>query len=110
MECSFYIWLAKNNAHWTPAAANCMLNDPLKETWNSPSSMSYLKQTTKPVSNAKSIRPVAFINKGNTCYGNSILLADLKIYVNHLEQSPFEFKHFIAISQAISLNMAVRKN
>ena len=73
MECSFYIWLAKNNQDWTPAAPNCMLNDSLKETWNSPSSMSYLKQTTKPVSNAKSIRPVAFINKGNTCYGNSIL-------------------------------------
>ena len=26
------------------------------------------------MSNAKSTRPVGFINKGNTCYGNSILL------------------------------------
>ena len=49
------------------------LNDSSKETFNLPSSMSSLKQTTKPVSNAKSIRLVGFINKGNTSYANSIL-------------------------------------
>ena len=72
MECSFCIWLARNNKEWTPAA-NCKLNDSSKETYNSESSMSSLKQTTKPRSNAKSLRPVGFINKGNTCYANSIL-------------------------------------
>ena len=30
MECSFCIWLARNNKDWTPSAANCKLNDPLK--------------------------------------------------------------------------------
>ena len=73
MECSFCIWLARNNKDWTPSTANCHLNDPSKETCNSPSSLSSLKQTIKPVSNAKSTRPVGFINKGNTCYANSIL-------------------------------------
>ena len=72
MECSFCIWLARNNKEWTPAA-NCKLNDSSKETYNSESSMSSLKQTTKPGSNAKSLQPVGFINKGNTCYANSIL-------------------------------------
>ena len=60
MECSFCIWLARNNKEWTPAA-NCKLNDSSKETYNSESSMSSLKQTTKPWSNAKSLRPVGFI-------------------------------------------------
>ena len=73
MEYSFCIWMARNNKEWTPPATNCKLNDSSKETCNSPSSMSSLKQTTKPVSNAKSIQPVGFINKGNTCYANSIL-------------------------------------
>ena len=72
MECSFCIWLARNNKEWT-LAVNCKLNDSYKETYNSQSSMPYLKQTIKPGSNAKSLRPVAFISKGNNCYANSIL-------------------------------------
>ena len=72
MECSFCMWLARNNKHWSPAA-NCKLNDPSKETCNSPS-LSCPKQTNKSVSNTKSICPVGFINKGsNSCYANSIL-------------------------------------
>ena len=34
MECSFCIWLARNNKEWTPAA-NCKLNNSSKETYNS---------------------------------------------------------------------------
>ena len=72
MECSFCIWLARNNKHWNNAA-NRNLNDPSKETCNSPSYLSSPKQTNKSVSNTNSVRPVGFINKGNTCYANSIL-------------------------------------
>ena len=39
MECSFCIWLARNNKEWDPSAANCKLNDSPKETCNSSSSM-----------------------------------------------------------------------
>ena len=39
MECSFCIWLVRNNKEWTPSAANWNLNDSSKETYNSPSSM-----------------------------------------------------------------------
>ena len=72
MECSFCIWLTRNNKHWNPAA-NWKLNDPSKETCNSPSYLSSPKQTNKSVSNTKSVRPVGFINKDNTCYANSNL-------------------------------------
>ena len=66
MECSFCIWLARNNKDWSPSTASCNINDPLKENCNSPSSLSSLKQIIKPVSNAKSTNPAALISKGNT--------------------------------------------
>ena len=93
MECSFCIWLARNNKEWTPAA-NCKLNDSSKETYNSESSMSSLKQTTKPGSNAESLRPVGVINKGNTCYANSILQI-LSVITHPLEQTPFRIQQHL---------------
>ena len=71
-ECLFCIWLARKNKDWTHSTANCNLNDPSKETNNSPSSLSSFKQTIK-LANAKSTYPVGFTNKGNACYANSIL-------------------------------------
>ena len=68
-----FLYLADQKQERTPSAANCKLNDSSKETCNLPSMLS-LKQTTKPLSNAKSAQPVGFINKGNTCYANSITL------------------------------------
>ena len=67
MKCSFCIWLARNNKDRTPSAVNCKLNGSSKETCNSASSLSSIKQTTQLVANEKSIRIVCFINKGNTC-------------------------------------------
>ena len=108
MECSFCILLAKNNKHWNPAA-NCKLNDPSKETCNSPSHLSSSKLTNKSVSNTKSVRPVGFINKGNTCYANSILQI-LSVVPNLWSRVPSESNTLLLMLQAISLNMAVRKN
>ena len=108
MECSFCIWLARNNKHWNPAA-NCKLNDPSKETCNSPSYLSSPKQTNKSVSNTKSVRPVGFINKGNTCYANSILQI-LSVVPNLWSRVPSESNTLSPMLQAISLNMAVKKN
>ena len=100
MECSFCIWLARNN---------CNLNDPSKETCNSPFSLSSLKQTIKPVSNTKSTHPVGFINKGNTCYANSILQV-LSVVPNLWNRVPSESNTLSPMLRAISLNMAVKKN
>ena len=108
MECSFCIWLARNNKEWTPSATNCKLNDSSKETYNSQSSMSSLKQTTKPGSNAKSLRPVGFINKGNTCYTNSILQI-LSVIPTLWNRFPSESNTLSPMLRAISLNMAIKK-
>ena len=91
MECSFCIWLARNNKEWTPSVTNCihciLLNDFKKETYHSQSSMSPLKQTNKPGSNAKSLLPVGLLCQFH--------LADFKCHTHPLEQSPFRIKHFI---------------
>ena len=108
MECSFCIWLARNNKEWTPAA-NCTLNNSSKETYNSESSMSSLKQTTKPGSSAISLRPVGFINKGNTCYANSILQI-LSVIPTLWNRVPSESNTLSPMLRAISLNMAIKKN
>ena len=101
MECPFCIWLARNNKDWTPSAANCKLNDPSKEICKSPSSLSSPKQTTKSVSNTKSIRPVGFINKGNTCYANSILQI-LSVMHNLCSRVPSESNILSPMLQAIT--------
>ena len=108
MECSFCIWLARNNTHWNPSA-NCKLHDPSKETCNSPSSLSSPKQTNKSVSNTKLIRPLGFINKCNTCYVNSIVEI-LSVVTNLWSRVPSESNTLSPMLQAISLNMAVKKN
>ena len=71
--------------------------------------MSSLKQTTKPVSNAKSIRPVGFLNKGNTCHANSIWQI-LNVMPNLLNRVPSESKTLLLMLQAVSLKMTVKKN
>ena len=109
MKCSFCIWLVRNNEDWTPSTANCNLNHPSKETCNSPSSQSSLNQTIMPVSNAKSTHPVGFINKGNTCYANSILQV-LSVVPNLWNRAPSESNTLSPMLRAISLNMALKKN
>ena len=109
MECSFCIWLARNKKYWTPSSVNCHLSDPSKETCNSPSSLSSVKQTTRAVSNAKLTHPVGFINKGNTCYANSIFQV-LSVVPNLWNRVPSESNTLSPMLRAISLNMAVKKN
>ena len=108
MECSFCIWLARNNKEWT-STTNLKVKDSLKESCNSPSSMPYPKQKIKPVSKANSICPVGFINKGNTCYANSILQV-VSVMPSLWNRVPSESNHLSPMLQAISLNMAVKKN
>ena len=107
MECSFCIWLARNNKEWT-STTNLNVKDSLKESCNSPS-MPYPKQKIKPVSKANSFHLVGFINKGNTCYTNSILQV-LSVMPTLWNRAPSESNHLSPMLQAISLNMGVIKN
>ena len=66
MECSFCVWLARNNKEWT-STTNLKVKDPLKESYNSQSPRSCPKQNIKPDSKANSVCSIGFINKGNTC-------------------------------------------
>ena len=108
MEYFFCIWLARNNKEWTPAD-NCKLNDSSKETYNSQSSMSSCKQTAKPGSNAKSLRPVGFINKGNTCSANSIVQI-FRVIATLRNRVPSQSNTLSPLLRAISLNMAIKEN
>ena len=108
MECSFRIWLARNNKELTPTT-KLKIKAFLKETCNSPSLMPYLKQNTKSVSKANSICPVGFINKGNTCHTNSTLQV-LSLMSLLLSRGPSESNHFSPMLRTISLNMAVKNN
>ena len=44
MECSFCIWLARNNKEWT-STTNLKVKDSLKEPCNSPSPMQKISET-----------------------------------------------------------------
>ena len=70
MECSFCIWLARNNEAWSTKEIDLSLKTPedrlvYRNLSSAPSKASSLK-TNSPL-------PVAFINKWNTCYPNTIL-------------------------------------
>ena len=108
MKFSFCIWLARNNKEWT-SITNPKVKASLKEPCNSPSPMPYPKQKIKPASKANSIHPVGFINKGNTCYANSILQV-LSVMPTLWNRVPSESNHLFPMLQAITLNMAVKKN
>ena len=68
-----------------------------------------LKQTSKSMSNAKSIQPVGFINKGNTCYANSILQIFIFMHTDW-NRVPSKSNTLSPILGAISLDMAVKNN
>ena len=61
------------------------------------------------MSNTKSTHPVGFISKGNMCYGNSVLQV-LSVVPNLWNRVPSESNTLLPMLQAISLNMAVKKN
>ena len=109
MGCSFCIWQARNNKDWIPCAANCKLNDPSKKPCHSPSSMSSFQQATKPVTNTKSVLPNSFINNNNMYHANSILQI-LSVVPYLWNRVSLESNTLSPMLQAISLNIAVKKN
>ena len=90
MESSFCIWLARNCNHWSPVPTNptastrTEIKSKKKKVsaipTTSKSVLRNMSSTTcqdKPTSSKPdtTIHPSGFVNKGNTCYANSILQA-----------------------------------
>ena len=103
MECSFCIWLTRNNKEWT-STINLKIKDSLKESCNSTSPRLYPKESIKPVSEANSICSVCF----DSCYANSILQV-LSVMPTPWNGVTSESNHLSPMLRAISLKMAVKK-
>ena len=71
--------------------------------------MSFLKHITKPVSNAKSIGPVGFTNKRNTCDADFILQI-LSVMSMLLNRFALKSNTNLSCQTLISLNIAIKKN
>ena len=104
MECSFCIWLARNNKGWSSKEIDLSLKTPedplVHQIPLSTTSKTNSLKTNSPL-------PVDFINKGNTCYANAILqvlsvLPSLWIIV------PSESSSLSPLLKSIALNMKIK--
>ena len=101
MECSFCIWLARNNKAWSTKEIDLSLKIPLvyQNLSSTPSKASYLK--------LNSPLPLCFINKGNTCYANSILQT-LSVVPSLWNRVPSESPSLSPLLKSIALNMKIK--
>ena len=104
MECSFCIWLARNNKAWSSKEIELSLKtseDPLvhQNPLSTTSKTNSLK-TNSPL-------PVGFINKGNTCYANAILQV-LSVLPSLWIRVPSESSSLSPLLKSITLNMKIK--
>ena len=104
MECSFCIWLARNNKAWSPKEIDLSLKtpeDPLvhQNPLSTRSKASSLK--------INSPLPVGFINKGNTSYTNAILQT-LSVLPSLWNRGPSESPSLSPLLKSITLNMKIK--
>ena len=104
MECSFCIWLARNNKAWPSREIVLSLKnpeDPLVHQ-NPPSSTSKTNYF-----NTNSSFPVGFINRRNTCYTNAILQV-LSVLPSLWIRVPSESSSLSPLLKSITLNMKIK--
>ena len=104
MECSFSIWVARNNKAWSTKEIDLSLKsseDPLvyQNLSPTPSKASSLK-INLPL-------PVGFINKGNTCYANAILQT-LSVLLMLWNIVPSESPSLSPLLKSITPNMKIK--
>ena len=104
VECFFCVWLARNNKAWSTKEIDLSLKtpeDPLvyQNPMSTPSKANSLK--------INSPLPVGFINKGNTCYANAILLtlSVLPLLWNRVQS---ESSSLSPLLKSITLNMKIK--
>ena len=108
MESSFCIWVNRNNRDWKSRdhpVPTAKISEPGNIT---PLPKSKKTEPTSSSARNKSCKPVGFINKGNTCYANSILqaLSTVPIPWNRL---PSKSYITLPILKATTLNMSIWK-
>ena len=104
MECSFCIWLARNNKAWSAKEYDLSLKTP-----EDPLVYLNLSSTSSVASSLKinSPLPVGYINKKNTCYANAILqtLSVLPLLWN---RAPSESPSLSPVLKSITLSMKIK--
>ena len=107
MECSFYIWLHRNSKEWTNyTLSHCNKND---EESPLPKPKVLKSNCKRPVHVNEKQAPskhVGFVNKGNTCYINSILQS-LSVIPSFWNQQPSQFGTISPMLRALSLNLSL---
>ena len=112
MECSFYIWMHRNSKEWTAGPVSSLEfdkeEDP-KSTKVSGNKMQHLPKTSSAgKGNGNSLRHAGFVNKGNTCYINSMLQA-LSVLPSFWCQESSQSGSISPLGRALSLNMSLLK-
>ena len=104
MECSFCIWLARNNKAWSSKEIDLSLKTPedplVHQNPLSTTSKTNSLKTNSPL-------PVGFINKGNTCYVNAILQV-LSVLPSLWIRVPSESSSLSPLLKSIALNMKIK--
>ena len=108
MESSFCIWLARDNVAWQSVELNAPLPNTHPPESLSPSIPKAKIKNSLPNSLTCSKSPVGFINKGNTCYANTILQA-LSVIPLLWRTSSAEFAQLSPLLKLIALNMAIKE-
>ena len=104
MECSFCIWLAKNNKAWSFKEIDLSLKTPEDLlVHQNPLSTNFKTNSLK----TNSPLPVGFINKGNTCYANAILQV-LSVLPSLRIRLPSESSSLSPLLKSITLNMKIK--
>ena len=104
MECSFCIWLARNNKAWSSKEIDLSLKTPedplVHQNPLSTTSKTNSMKTNSPL-------PVGFINKAKTCYANAILEV-LSVLPSLWIRVPSELSSLSPLLKSITLNMKIK--
>ena len=115
MECSFYIWMHRNSKEWETSnleISPCNDENPLKQNKSSlprkPNSLpnTNLNITAQSVKDLSLNKHAGFINKGNTCYINSMLQA-LSVIPSFWHQQSSQTGTISPLVKAFTLNLSL---
>ena len=108
MESSFCIWLARDNVAWHSVELNAPVPNTHPPESSNPSIPKAKINNSLPNSVTHSKSPIGFINKGNTCYANTILQV-LSVIPLLWRTSSAESAQLSPLLKSITLNMAIKE-